>query len=252
MSFFNYKEKKIYYEEYGSGEPLMLLHGNTVSGRFFAPIVPLFAGKYHVIIPDFLGCGRSDRTDKWPADLWYEWSCQTVALCCTLGLSNVKLTGSSGGALAAVNAALEHPELVDCVVADSFEGMEADSDITGQIRAGRDLAKQNEGFCSMLTLMHGKDWESVMDADTEAVIAHAKTVGPFFHKPIEELKVRCLLTGSAEDEMFPEGHYLKLFSDILGRTRMAEAHIFAHGGHPAMMSNKEAFVSLCERFFAET
>ena len=250
MSYFNYDKKKIYYEEYGSGEALLLLHGNTVSGKFFAPILPKFASKYHVIVPDFLGCGQSDRMDVWPADLWYEWSCSVVALCGELGLSKAKLVGCSGGALVAINMALEHPELVGCVVADSFEGLEADSSITEQIRMGREFAKQNAEFCGVLKAMHGEDWESVLDADTEAVIAHAKTVGSFFHKPIEELKVITLLTGSAEDEMFPPGHYMKLFKDISNRTGMAESHIFERGGHPAMMSNMEEFISLCEEFFA--
>ncbi len=252
MSYFKYQEKKVYYEEYGSGEAVILLHGNTVSGMFFAPVLPMLAEKYRVFVPDFLGCGQSDRIDGWPADLWYEWSRQVIALCNELGLSKVKLIGCSGGALAAINGALENPEIIECVVADSFEGLKANAEITEQIRMGRSFAKQNADFCSMLKAMHGEDWESVIDADTEAVVTHANTIGSFFRKSIEELKVRLLLTGSDEDEMFPKGHYEKLFAEICGRTCMARSHIFAHGGHPAMMSNTEEFVSLCEGFFAGT
>lgn len=251
MSYFNYKGKKIYYEECGSGESLLLLHGNTVSGKFFAPVIPMLASKYHVTVPDFLGCGKSDRIIEWPADLWYEWSCSVAALCNQLGLSKVKLIGCSGGALVAINMALEHPELVEYVVADSFEGLEADSSITEQICMGREYAKQNAEFCGVLKAMHGDDWESVLEADTEAVIAHAKTIGSFSHHSIDELKVRLLLTGSAGDEMFPAGHYMKLFKDISNRTGLAEYHIFERGGHPAMMSNIEEFISLCDEFFED-
>lgn len=251
MSYFTYGGKKIYYEEHGSGEALILLHGNTVSGKFFTPVISMLAERYHVITLDFLGCGQSDRIDKWPHDLWYEWSKQIVALCGELGLSKVKLIGCSGGALVAINAALEKSELVECIVADSFEGLKANAEITEQIRMGRNFAKQNEGFCAMLKTMHGEDWEGVLDADTEAVVAHAKTIGSFFHKPIADLKVHLLLTGSAEDEMFPQGHYEKLFAEVCGRTCLAKSHIFEHGGHPAMMSNMEEFVSICEEFFVE-
>lgn len=228
---------------------LILLHGNTVSGRFFAPVISILAEKYHVVTLVFLGCGQSDRIDRWPADLWYEWAGQVLALCDERGFSRVKLIGCSGGALVAINAALEKPELVSSVVADSFEGLQANPEITEQIRMGRNFAKQNNGFRSMLTAMHGEDWESVVDADTEAVVAHAKSIGSFFHKPIEDLKVDLMLTGSAEDEMFPKGHYEKLFTDICGRNCMAKMHIFAHGGHPAMMSNLEEFILLCDGFF---
>lgn len=94
--------------------------------------------------------------------------------------------------------------------------------------------------------------KSVVDTDTEAVVAHAKTIGSFFHKPLEGLNVDLMLTGSAEDEMFPKGHYEKLFKDTCGRTYMARSHIFEHGGHPAMMSNSAEFIALCDKFFAET
>ena len=50
MSNLQYKEKEVYYEEHGYGEALILLHGNTVSGKFFIPVIPLLAEKHHVIM----------------------------------------------------------------------------------------------------------------------------------------------------------------------------------------------------------
>ena len=118
ISYFSYNGKKIYYEEHGSGEALTLLHGNTVSGKFFTPVIPILAEKYHVITLDFLECGQSDRMNKRPADLRYEWSGEFVALCDELKLSKVKRIGCSG--------------------------------ITEQIRMGQNFAKQNEDFRSIL------------------------------------------------------------------------------------------------------
>lgn len=192
MGYFSYDGKRIWYEESGKGDSLVLLHGNTVSSKFFSPVIEALSREYHVIAMDFLGCGQSDRLSVWPADLWYEWSMQVVALCEKLGLSGVKLIGCSGGALVAINAALERPDLFDCIVADSFEGLAADPGITDQIRMGRDFAKQNGQFRSMLEVMHGEDWEQVFDCDTQAVVSHAKQIGSFTHRRIEELKVRTL------------------------------------------------------------
>ena len=251
MGYFGYQDKKIYYEETGVGEPLLLLHGNTLSGRMFAPIAPRLADRYRVIAPDFLGCGRSDRLEHWPSDLWYEWSCQAAALCREKGLEKVLVIGSSGGALAALNLALESPELVRWVIADSFEGLRADGTLTEQICLGRTAAKQMEGFRAMMQSLHGEDWEQVMDADTDAVVRHAGTVGAFLHRPISELKTRLLLTGSAEDEMFPRGHYETLFGEICAQTPMARSHIFSRGNHPALGSNQEEFLTLAAEFFAQ-
>lgn len=251
MSYFIYKDKNIFYQVNGAGSPLVLLHGNTASSQMFKAVVDLFTEKHTVITMDFLGCGRSDRLSQWPDDLWYEWSEQVAALCCYKDLSNVDIIGCSGGAMAAINMALEHPESVHAVVADSFEGIEADASVTEQIRKGRNYAKQNEQFVSMLKAMHGDDWEEVLDADTNAIIHHAERIGSFFHKTFDKLQTNLLLTGSAEDEMFPQGHYEKLFSDICSQTNLADSHIFEHGRHPAMISNIEEFVALCENFFTK-
>ena len=245
MSCFRYEDKQIYYEESGEGLPLILLHGNTSCGKMFDPIVPALAVKYRVIVPDFLGNGRSDRIEKWPSDLWFDWAKQVTALCDHLGLKKVKLIGSSGGALAAINVALEYPELVESFIADSFEGFKADPGITEQIRNGRAQAKTFGGFVEYLKTLHGDDWEQVFDADTAAVLRHAEQIGDFFHKPIAELKVPMLLTGSLEDDMFPPGHCKVLFDEICAKTSYATAHIFEHGGHPAMMSNMDEFIGLC-------
>ncbi len=249
MNFFDYDGHRIYFEEHGNGTPLLLLHGNTASGRMFGPIVPLVAKKRRVVVMDFLGCGRSERLAGWPADLWYWWSEQAYRLCVYRGYEKINVIGCSGGALAAINLALEHPGIVNAFIADSFEGVHADKNITQQIRSGRELAKKNDAFRSMLRSTHGDDWETVFDADTDAVIRHASEIGSFFHKPLSELRVRMLLTGSTADDMFPDGHYTKLFADICRETDMAQAHIFEHGSHPAMLSNIEEFAALCEKFF---
>ena len=251
MSFFSYGSHQICYESHGAGRPLILLHGNTASGKMFDPIIPLLSEKYRVINMDFLGCGRSDRMAVWPADLWYEWAKQACALCEYLGLSEVILVGTSGGALAAINAALEYPQLVRFVAADSFAGICADPAVTYDIQAGRTQAKQIQGVRDYLRSLHGEDWEQVFDADTDAVARHAREIGAYFHHPLSALQVPLLLTGSEEDEMFPSGHYRRLFRENCRETRRAETHIFPHGGHPAMVSNMEEFSALPDRMRTE-
>ena len=249
MSCFDFDNKKLFYTVEGNGKPLLLLHGNTASGKMFDPIIPLFSEKNTVIRMDFLGCGQSGRSEKWPTDLWYSWGEQAAALLKYLGSCQVNVIGCSGGALAALNLALEHPKLINAVAADSFEGIRADASITEQIRNGRSCAKQIEGFRLMQEGMHGEDWEKVVDADTEAVVCHAKEIGGFLHRPLSALQPKLLLTGSAEDEMFPAGHYEELFSEISSEVNDCTVHIFEHGGHPALMSNTNEFVRLCEKFF---
>ena len=90
------------------------------------------------------------------------------------------------------------------------------------------------------------------NADTDAVVRHAREIKSYFHQPLSALEVPLLLMGSEEDEMFPPGHYQRLFHEICRETRLTDAHIFPHGGHPAMMSNMEEFAALLHRLIEPT
>lgn len=51
----------LFYQEKGSGEPLILLHGNGESGAYFTHQMDYFQRKYRVIAPDTRGHGKSPR-----------------------------------------------------------------------------------------------------------------------------------------------------------------------------------------------
>jgi pimeloyl-ACP methyl ester carboxylesterase len=55
---------KIYYEEYGEGTPLLLLHGGFGDISDFSTVIPEFSKTFRVIIPDAPGHGRSEFPDK--------------------------------------------------------------------------------------------------------------------------------------------------------------------------------------------
>jgi pimeloyl-ACP methyl ester carboxylesterase len=50
--------------EAGEGEPVLLLHGLGVSGRYFMPLASVLAARRHVIVPDLPGWGRSERPSR--------------------------------------------------------------------------------------------------------------------------------------------------------------------------------------------
>jgi pimeloyl-ACP methyl ester carboxylesterase len=122
MANFNFETKNIYYRVIGKGEPLILLHGNTVSSKMFSSILKKYSKEFQVIILDFPGHGKSDRLEKFETDFWYYNSTACCALIEELKLEKISVIGTSGGALVAINLALEHPEKVKYLIADSFEG----------------------------------------------------------------------------------------------------------------------------------
>ena len=51
---------KQYYEVYGQGEPLVLIHGNGGNIAYMKPQIEFFAKKYKVIVMDCRGRGKSE------------------------------------------------------------------------------------------------------------------------------------------------------------------------------------------------
>ncbi len=251
MAYFNYQSSKIYYKEIGNGTPLVLLHGNTASSVMFSEMALEYAKSYKVILIDFLGCGKSERVEKWPEDLWYDEAMQVIHLLEQKSYCNVNIIGTSGGALAGINIALERPDLVSKLIADSFEGEQANLKVTELLRQGREFSKKDKNAKMFYEMMNGTDWESVVDADTEAIIAHAKHIVKFFHKSICDLKPDVLFTGSKEDSFFPKGMYEELFPKMIQKIGHGQHYLFEHGEHPSMMSNKDEFILVSKDFLAK-
>lgn len=252
MAYFKYKNKYCYYEEIGNGKPLIFLHGNTASSKMFSLIAENYKSEYKIILLDFLGHGKSDRLEEFTLDFWYDQGNQVIEFLKQKEYKDVYIIGSSGGALAAINAALEAPELVKKVIADSFEGEIPLKIYTENIVKDRIDSKNNENTRMFYHYMHGDDWESIVDKDTVVTVEHDKYIGRFFHKPLNELKVNILMTGSKEDDVIGfdnENFFEETYKAISEKILDGEYYIFEKGRHPAMLSNCEKFIDLSKNFF---
>ena len=52
MSYFNYNGYKVHYSTNGKGQPMLLLHGNTMSSRMFSGIVHKYSKHFKIILID--------------------------------------------------------------------------------------------------------------------------------------------------------------------------------------------------------
>lgn len=254
MPYFQYREKQCYFEEKGEGKPLLFLHGNTASSCMFYSLKERFSKKYKTIAIDFLGHGKSERVDTFATDLWFDEALQVIAFLEQMQYKTVNLIGSSGGALVAINVALERPDLVKKVIADSFEGETPLQEFIQIAEKDREKSKQDKDTKLFYTAMHGEDWESIVDNDTRVILKHAKTIGKFFHKPLSEMKSEILLTGSKEDEFVQlvcSDFYEKTYAELIKKIGKGKIYLFEHGGHPAALTNEDVFTTLALNFFEE-
>lgn len=242
MSYFTYHDRKqIFYKETGNseGEPCIFLHGNTASSRMFEFILPLYQEEMKAVLMDFLGNGKSDRVSSFPEELWIDQGHQIVGLCRALGCDKVNLIGTSGGAYAAINAALEAPELFRKVVADSFDGSTLPEGFGEGIIRERTAAKKDEQARGFYEWCQGEDWEKVVDLNTQALITCAVNKTPLFCKSLESLDTPILFMGSLEDDMCRQD-MLEEYKEMDRLVGNGKIYMFETGGHPAVLSNAES------------
>ena len=105
---------ELYYQERGSGEVLLLLHGNGESGAYFVHQLAHFEDRYRVIAVDTRGHGNSPRGDapftiaQFARDLYDFLRAHEIGRATVLGFSD--------GANIAMQFTLQHPEMVRALI----------------------------------------------------------------------------------------------------------------------------------------
>jgi pimeloyl-ACP methyl ester carboxylesterase len=101
----------LYYEERGSGPPLLLVHGTGTYADIWSPVLDGLARAYRVIAYDRRGFARSSPA---PSGGLAEHARDAAALLNALGASPATVVGWSGGGVFALDLAASFP---DCVAA---------------------------------------------------------------------------------------------------------------------------------------
>lgn len=104
------KGTKIYYEEYGEGTPLLLIHGGFGSIIDFENVIPILSEKYKVIISDAPGLGRSEYSNS-PLSykLLADYNSEIID---KLKLDSLYVIGWSDGAITGLILAKNRPDKV--------------------------------------------------------------------------------------------------------------------------------------------
>ncbi len=105
---------KLYYSETGSGEPLVLLHGNGEDSSYFKNQIEYFKRKYRVIALDTRDHGKSPRgtapftIEQFAKDLYDFLQVHRIRSAVILGFSD--------GANIAMKFAVRHPEMLKALI----------------------------------------------------------------------------------------------------------------------------------------
>src|SRR5215211_3985816 len=103
----------LHYEEAGSGDPLLLLHGGLGTALLhYRREIPFFAERYRVIAPDMRGYGGSSPPREYPIDFYQQDAADMAALLDSLDARPAHVLSWSDGSIVALVLAVMRPDLV--------------------------------------------------------------------------------------------------------------------------------------------
>jgi len=229
--------KSIYYEVYGKGTPLFLLHGYTQSSRVWREHVNDYIDEYQVYLVDLAGHGKSDAftetisIKKVAEDL--------NALIQHLKLDKINALGFSYGGDVLYQLALINPSLIDSMVTIGSLG-------TWSIEDDPELEKS-------FTYEVAKDYPWIKgahqsDQQVRIIIQQLKNYSVrVSNDELKRIKTNVLIVAGDNDQAAP------LEEVVRSRKYLANSDLWiipntGHGGHDA--ENKEAFVRVSKNFLA--
>jgi len=221
---------KLYYETYGSGAPLLLLHGGGGSAQQFSNQIAYFEKTHFIVAPEQIGQGhtpdvRGPLTYSAMAD-------DTAALLRQLNLKNVDVIGWSDGGILALMLAVRHPELVRRLVVSGAnfapEGIPRD-ELERMRKADED-----------------GDWERAIDGKLNHMQLVSPTRDELSRELLGKIRSRVLVMAGDRDAIRLE-HTVALYHTIPD----ARLCILPSTGHGTFIERPAWVNPIVQRFFEE-
>lgn len=239
---------KLYYETFGRGFPILLVHGILSCGRFMNHEATWKLGDwlaelhFKAVVFDQCGFGESTRVTDLPADYFWRTPEDIVALLDHLKIDRVVVLGVCEGAVVALNLAIRYPERVVAVVADSpgyqvtEEMLEADADPDNALLGA---------WQRLLEDTHGLEYTAALIEARQRLLKQlAREKTDLCQGRLGEITCPTLLTASTGDIYRLNRQTREIGAQIPG----AQVKIFRGGGQPVMWTLTPQFTPELEAF----
>ncbi len=222
---------QLYYETYGEGEPLLLLHGNGQSINAFSKQVEEYAKHYKVILVDCRGRGNSGYQDD--VELTFDVEIEDLKQFLEkINIEKTHIVGWSDGGILGILMAIKHPEKVDKMVSMAGnifpDGMIDKEELMDYIKK---LEKLND--------------KHQYDKNIDFIYLDYKYPN-LNYKDLNVITSKCLIMAGDRDEIKTE-HTVKIFENIPN----AQLAIVPNATHYLPSKNPELFNQIVLRFLKE-
>jgi pimeloyl-ACP methyl ester carboxylesterase len=224
---------RLYYEVYGAGEPLLLVHGNGGSIADLCAQIAHFRKRYKVIAMDSRSQGKSgDSPDK----LTYEKMADDLAaLLDHLKVGPANVLGWSDGAIEALLLGIRHPAKVKKIAAMAANLNPSEDAIWPDIL---DLVK------SMLAAMPAAERETARGR-RELKVTRMLLEEPHIDVKALEAIAAPTLVLAGDHDLIRDGHTLEIYHHIPN----SQLAIFPDATHMVPFDDPVLFNTTVERFF---
>ncbi len=233
----------MYYEIYGQGEPLVLLHGFSGCGKNWQTFAPEFSKAYQLIIPDLRGHGRSTNPLN---DFTFRQSGHDVlALLDHLKIKTCKAIGLSGGAKTLLHLATQQPARIEAMVLVSAAPYFPDE--ARAIMRQMAPASHTDEEWQLMREWHCHGDEQIRKLWTQAHLFKDSYDDMNFTPPkLATITAKTLIVHGDRDPFYPVALALSLYQAI----PQAYLWIIPGGGHgPIFMDLSAPFIETALTFF---
>jgi pimeloyl-ACP methyl ester carboxylesterase len=226
--YFETNGVKLYYEIYGNGQPLLLLHGNGQSIEAFNNQIKYFKNKYKVIIPDCRGRGKSTDNDT---ELTYDIEAKDINnLLNELKIDSTNIIGWSDGGIIGLILAKDYPKKVKKLIAS---GANTIQDTTAFFPS--DLKSFNDRLLNSSLIGINRKLTNLM-------VMYPNI--PF--KDLAKISCPTLIVAGDRDEI-RIGHTIKIFESL----RNGQLFIVPNSSHYLLSENHRVFNEAALKFLEE-
>ncbi len=231
--YYDVRGIKLYAEIYGTGKPLLLIHGNGDKMSAFKFNIAYFAKKYKVIAVDSRAHGKS--TDARDSLTFEQMADDFAALLDVMRIDSAYVIGWSDGGINALEMAMRHPKKV---IKLASTGANLWPDATGLMPdAWKSMQQYYEKNKNTVwkTAKEKNDWKIFM-LDYEQ--PHIKL------SQLQKIKCPSLIIGGDHD-VIPTEHTVLISQNI----PKSYLWIVPNSGHPTLQEHAEDFNRLVDEFF---
>lgn len=269
MPYIAIGQRNLFYQDQGSGFPILFGHSYLWDAAMWAPQVQALSSSYRCIVPELWGHGRSDPppvspcpVERLAGDHW--------ELVTALGLESLALIGLSVGGMWGLHLALEHPQAVKALVLmDTFVGPEPEEthhryfkmlDMVEQ--AGTIPAPLIEAivplFFSPVTIQHNpalvnrfrESLASLSKEQTPGIVSIGR--GIFSRTSLldrlGEIQIPTLIVVGSDDRSRPP-HEARQMAEMIPNARL---EIIEEAGHVSNLEQPERVTALLQAFLRES